>query len=236
MLKLLIYENNSRKVISLINKISDNCKQIQISHISTTFDDLLNILNSRYFDILILDFSSSLLKKFFEFLENNSLNIYKKSILLICDNCADFRNYINSFFVFSCRKNYSFIVQDLNKIFLRLIKSIHIELDVRNKIFNELNKLHYNYSYLGTKYLEDVIFEVYISGYNFDGNLLKSIYPILARKYNKSIDSIYSNIKQATRIMILDCPESIINSYFNYHYFISPKVKEIIFTVIKKIS
>ena len=107
--------------------------------------------------------------------------------------------------------------------------------NVRLKIRNELTYLNYNYSYNGTHYIEDVIFELYKIKNNFKGNLKKEIYPILSKKYNKSIDTIYGDIKVATKYMILDCKEEIILKYFNYSFFIVPKVKEIILTVLNKL-
>lgn len=107
--------------------------------------------------------------------------------------------------------------------------------NIKIKINNELKHLHYNFSYNGTRYLAEVIFEVYKQKDSHKDNLQKNIYPIIAKKYNKSINTIHGNIKQATKCMYLDCEESIINKYFNYSYFVKPKLKEIIFTILNKI-
>lgn len=96
-------------------------------------------------------------------------------------------------------------------------------------------KLNYNYSYKGTKYLEETILEIYKMNINFEGNLEKEIYPIIAEKHQKKMDTIYGNIKFATNHMIMDCKEEKLNQYLGYSYFEKPKVKEIIFKVLSKI-
>lgn len=90
-------------------------------------------------------------------------------------------------------------------------------------------------SYNGTKYLSEVILEVYKRKDLYIDNLNKCIYPIIAEKHNKSINTICGNIKQATNSMLLDCKEEIIMEYFNYTIFVKPKLKEIIFTIVNKL-
>ena len=66
-------------------------------------------------------------------------------------------------------------------------------------------------------------------------NLSKNIYPIIGKRYNKSANTIYCDIKQAVKAMYYDCEEETINEYFHYSYFMKPKLKEIIFTILRKI-
>ena len=43
----------------------------------------------------------------------------------------------------------------------------------------------------------------------------QDIYPIIARKYNKKIGSIKSNVIRATEAMYYNCEENTIKEYFN---------------------
>ena len=81
------------------------------------------------------------------------------------------------------------------------IKKINLE-QVKKQIHKELNEINYNYSYKGTKYLEETILEIYKKNLAFEGNLEKEIYPIIANKYKKKIETIYGNIKFATNHML----------------------------------
>lgn len=108
--------------------------------------------------------------------------------------------------------------------------------EVKNKINLELKQLNYNFSYHGTKYLAETIFEIYKVKDVFDGDLKNTIYPIIAKKHHTNVSTIYGNIKEATKSMILDCEEKTIQKYFDYSYFTTPKIKEIIFTILNKID
>lgn len=107
---------------------------------------------------------------------------------------------------------------------------------IRKKIRQQLSYLNFNYCNNGTKYLEETILEIYKEKYNFDGNLSKNIYPIIAKKYNKKVDTIYGNIKQATNYMLSECNKNIIISYLGYSYYVKPKVQEIIFAILNKLE
>lgn len=110
------------------------------------------------------------------------------------------------------------------------------EENIKNKIYKELKFLHYNMSYNGTRYLADTIYELFCRDIDLTDNLKKNIYPLVAKKYKKSVNTICGNIKQATKAMYLDCDEKIIMQYFNYSSSYFPKLKEIIFTILIKIS
>ena len=52
---------------------------------------------------------------------------------------------------------------------------------------------------------------------------------------NKTITTIYGNIKQAINNMIIDCEETQLIEYFSYSYFVKPKAKEIIYIILNKL-
>lgn len=103
------------------------------------------------------------------------------------------------------------------------------------QMFLTIKDSPYNFSYNGTRYLSETIFEIYKKEDFLIDNLKKDIYPIIAKRHNKSVNTICGNIKQATKCMCLDCDEKILNDYFCYSYFVKPKLKEIIFTILNKI-
>ena len=108
--------------------------------------------------------------------------------------------------------------------------------DLITKIDYELKHLNFNFSHYGTKYLRETIIEVYKVKQRFDGNLKKNIYPIIAKRYKKNVNTIYCNIKKAILSMYLECNEDRLLNYFNYSYITKPKVNEIIFTILNKID
>ena len=60
------------------------------------------------------------------------------------------------------------------------------------RIINELTNLGYEISHKGTIYLIDIIYTSYEKG--IVENLTKEIYPVIAKKYNQSINNIKSNV------------------------------------------
>ena len=105
-----------------------------------------------------------------------------------------------------------------------------------NNIINiELKKLKFDFSHIGTTYLKEVIINLYKLRDHFDGNLKENIYSVIAKKYNKKVNTIYCDIKQAVKSMLLKNDRSFIAEYFNYNYYYNPKINEIIFTILNKI-
>lgn len=105
----------------------------------------------------------------------------------------------------------------------------------RNKIIQELQYLNYNLKYNGTRYLAETILELHNKKEFFYDNLSRNIYPVIAKKYQKTVNNIKCNITQATKIMYYDCNQDILDNYFGINYNSQPKVKEVIFQVLNKI-
>lgn len=105
-----------------------------------------------------------------------------------------------------------------------------------DKIQLELKKLRFKLSYNGTRFLIDCIYNAYLIKEKVNINLSKDIFPILAKKYNKSINTIHGDIKSSINSMYYDCDSTILKEYFNYYQIEKPKLKELIFTVISKIE
>ena len=57
----------------------------------------------------------------------------------------------------------------------------------------------------------------------------------MAEKYNKSVNTIYGNIKQAINAMFFDCEERILEEYFKYSFVVKPKPTEIVYIILNKL-
>ncbi len=67
-------------------------------------------------------------------------------------------------------------------------------------------------------------------------NLEEDIYPIVARKYNKSMHNIKSNINKANDYMYKVCKKEILRKYFKFFDDTKPTVKNVIYTMLNKIG
>lgn len=107
---------------------------------------------------------------------------------------------------------------------------------IEYRISQELKKLNYNFSYIGTQYLLEILVLLYNNGYTSKIKLKKDVYPILAKKYKKSINNIKTNIINACDLMYYDCQLDIIEKYFGLVYNEKPTPKLIIATILEKLK
>ncbi len=63
----------------------------------------------------------------------------------------------------------------------------------------------------------------------------KEIYPIISKKYNKTINSIRINIFQTISIMYNEIEKKKLSNYFGYNVIAKPKTKEVIINILEKI-
>ena len=106
---------------------------------------------------------------------------------------------------------------------------------IKERIKDQLDLLSFNFSYNGTKFLSEVVYEIYTHRNKFHENLSKDIYPIIAEKYGKTVNTVKCDISHATKLMYYDCKEEVIMKYFNYKFPVKPRVKEVIFTIVNNI-
>ena len=104
----------------------------------------------------------------------------------------------------------------------------------KQRIIAELESISYNFKYRGTYYLIDAILEVQKSAESKIDSLQKDLYPIIAKKYGKTVHDIKNCISTATDSMYCDCNIDHLKKYFNLCQDEKPSIKRIIYTIANK--
>lgn len=229
MCKILICIDNMEKLHFIINSIYKNLNNIEIYQIVSSKEKIIKELDNREADIIIFCLDNiKLLKKILEYIENNSFEKY-------CIFISNKKN-INRI------KNYEYIYEFTNAdaYIGNIIKLLNEEF--KNSIYcainEELYNLKFNLNQCGTKYLAESILEIYnINDYD-NINLTQNIYPIIAQKYNKSVNNIKTNITKAYLNMFDHCSKEYLEYYLKLSIIENKKTKtnDLILGVIRHIS
>lgn len=231
MLNLLIIDNNQTSCKLLFNYISQNCFKIHIYSIADNISEGMDIINLGIVDIVIINLNSQT-NAIFERLKQispNYLEKYNKSFIVISN---DFRNLSSNKFIFTYMPfptTSSIIVSKLNELIQYKMKNFS-DLDLSIRINLELAYLGYNLSHNGTKYLSECISLMYYNEYI--ENLTKDVYPIIARRHNKSINTVKCNITNATNSMFYECNKNRLKRYFQFYSVVKPSTKLVIDTIL----
>lgn len=233
----MIIERNPKELDKIVNSICDKFQNIRVCHISYDDKKVLNILEKNIIDFILLDCKANEINdlKFVNYIQNKKLEQYKKSIIVKLDKTINLNDFNENRYIFSYTSDINTMYKDIRKLVLEQ-KETYNHKRIKNKIKEQLTYLSYNYSYSGTRYIEETILEIYKDRYNFDGNLSKNIYPIIAKKHNKTVDTIYGNIKQTTNYMLLECNKNRIMDYLGYGDYVKPKIQDIIFAIVNKLE
>lgn len=235
MLDMIVIAENKNNGIKLINKICANNKNIRFYSLFINQNEAINILEKVKVDFLILEinFENSFGKEILEYLIKNDKKEYFNSVIILSN-----RLITNNPFVFECL-NKPINIMKLFNCLNRLCdyKGCTDEsLVVRSKISNYLVYLNYNLSHFGTMYLIETIFEIYYKKDYLGDDIKNNIYSVLAKRYNKSINTIYTDIKQATASMYEKRNEKILVDFFKLKECRKPKVTQVIFTILNKLK
>ena len=110
------------------------------------------------------------------------------------------------------------------------------EREIENNIIKQVEYLHYNRTYKGTKYLQQSI-KIIIKNDDMDlSNLKKDVYSKIAIRNNTSVSNIKNNIEKATEQMYYECDHNILKKYFGFEEDMKPTVKMVIFTIASKVK
>ena len=237
MYNLLLIEEDLQQMKIIINYIGKKFNNIRIVNVSYELEECIELLKANDIDIIVLDsvYNKNTESELIKYIEKNNLYQYKKSIIVKTNKLKHKLNDKFNQYVLSYIDNIEEIEYVLELITNKEIKKINLE-QVKKQIHKELNEINYNYSYKGTKYLEETILEIYKKNLAFEGNLEKEIYPIIANKYKKKIETIYGNIKFATNHMLLECKEEKLIEYLGYDFYEKPKIKEIIYKILNNLK
>ncbi len=238
MLNMLVIIENKNIGIKLINKISKENNNIRLYSLCNSIDEAINILDSTVVDFIILELNHKNLfgTEILQYLLKKSKNEYFNSIIAITT-----QENIHNPFIFDYITTPVNITKLYNSIsnICNYKEESDTNLIIKNRIIKILKYLNYDLSHIGTKYLIETIYEIYHKKDYLGDNLKKNIYSILAKKYNKSINTIYGDIKQATKKMYENSDKKILIDFFCLEKLRKPKVTEVIFKtiyIIKKTS
>ncbi len=171
-----------------------------------------------------------------KYIESNKLEKFKNSIIVVSGEMNLILQIRNNPYLFSYIDKISGIEKILEEINSLIEIKENEKSSIEYKVCNELKILHYNFSYIGTKYLMETIILLYKNNKWEDIKLEKEIYPILSKKYKKSVNNIKTNIINATDLMYYDCSSDILNKYFRILDSQKPTPKAVISTITSKLK
>lgn len=234
MLNLLIIDKDVNHSMKLLNEFSKN-SEIKVYNVTDTLLDGIKLLNTGIIDITIINIDCTIdeITNSFKLISKSYIEKYKKSMIVLCSSLNELDS---NDFVYSFLKD----TENISKIYMKTCEIVENRFykinrfDLIAKINKELEYIGYNMSYTGTKYLSESIALIY-SNHDYSENLNKNIYPIIAKKYNKTVNNIKCSITCATTSMFYDCDETRLKNYFNFYTIIKPKPKVVIYTILNKI-
>lgn len=237
---LLIIEDDIVQSHFMANYICKEISNIRLYNIATTGKETLNIIKDKKINIIILDLNLPDMTgiDILNYIDKENIQGLDASIIIVTGEMELLRQVKNNKYIYtyySKVNGYETIINDIKNIVDEKQKTQKSDL-ITEQIKNELQKLKFNFSYIGTKYLYDCIKECYDREDIYNINLKSDIYPILAKKYNKTINSIKSCIFKSIVIMYCESSEQNLSDYFGYKIITKPKMKDIIFGVIQKIK
>ena len=188
-----------------MNIINDNDSNIKVTHIAVDGKETLEILKNSKIDIVLLDLKLPtfngiyILKK----LKEEKIDKYEQSIIVISGETEMMCDIKDKTYVYCVLDKLCSISTILDKIkeLVENKRQEKRELQAKNKIIKQLQYLNYNLSHKGTQYLIDAILIIYSRGEYDIFNLKEDVYPVIAKKYNRTIYNIKSDINTANDYM-----------------------------------
>lgn len=214
MLNCLIVSSDLRSVQYIINNILMNNSKVRLYNIASSIYKAINVLkiNSNNIDIIILDIKTNKVTKFLYLLENLNKKQYIDSVIILTANNS--KLYFNN-----CKHKYLQLNKSNSEIIINsidnLVKNKTNKNISKNIVINYLNQLGYNFSNLGTKYLLEILLML-LNGNIAKSPKLKTLYSMIAKKYNTNSHNIKCVITLATKNMNKNCKLKIKKSFLPY--------------------
>lgn len=187
---IVILNRDLHESIDILEKISRVYKECRVIYISNDEEKFRDFVQVNPFDTVIIE--DYFLKKFPEILN------YKVNKICLVDRFRQNKRYIAV-----SRNSDRALLDNIAKIISK--KSITNQ-KVRELIRKELEGLGYNFSLVGTQYLEEAINLIYMK--NCELNLEREVYSQLSKAHKKSVHTIKVNILNSTNSML---------DYFGYN-------------------
>lgn len=210
MYNILMIENTNTKSISLLNLISSELPDIRIFKITSDIHEISKVLKNNLANLILLD------KNIIDFkciIDCIKLYSYEDRLIIINDD----------------------ITSNIQKIKNFIFPDLKTDSALKQLINNELRNLNFDFSYLGTRYLSEAIYEAYYRCTDFDINLNVDIYPILSKKYGISINNIKSNIYYSTNMMYYDTEANQLSKNMGLNIDFKPKLRDIMVSILQKV-
>lgn len=240
MINILIADDNIYYAKTLLNIINnENREDIKVTHIAVDGKETLDILKNNKIDIVLLDLKMPIYDGLYILnkLEEEQKDKYKQSIIIISGEIEMLYKINNQPFVYYAFDKLCSISKIVDKI-NELVEDKNEEKRknmIKNKIVKQLQYLNYNLSHKGSQYLIEAILLIY-NMENYDIlNLKEDVYPIIAKRYNKSIHNIKCDINKANDYMYRVCKRERVRKYFKFFDDSKPTVKNVIYTILNKI-
>lgn len=229
MVNLLIVENDKNIFKDIINN-TFSISNIRISQIAYTAEEAIYIIKRYDIHMIIVNenLPDMIIQKFITII--NEVNNDTIKVVIILGKAQKGKVYkLSSGIIISMISNpidFNILRMELLQYSLIIDKNIIIY-----KICKELEKMDFKFCQYGTQYLIDTIYEVINNG-NIDINISKEIYPLVARKYNKSANTIHSGIKNT----FFSINRKLLKEYMNYYNETEIKLKDLIFAVAENVK
>ena len=240
MLNMLIVDDNMIYVKMLISTILKREENIKLIDIANNGEEALKILKESPVDIILLDLIMPKLdgRKLLNILENTNSFKLRQSVIVITGDSSAIGEVTSKTIVYDYLIK-PFSTDLLMKKINNLVKEKNViqkDVNLDKKILNELLKLGYNKTHLGTNYIKDCIKIDLIKYHGEAENITKQIYPILSAKYKKPIFSIKNNIIKATDYMYNEGEMNKTMQYFKFDFDCKPTLKTVIKTVLENVK
>lgn len=235
MLNILIIEPEINKCKNLVNTITNLKSLAKICVIVCSKSEAINMINNFDINIILLDLNDISNMDILDYISENNITKYYNSIMIFSNNLNVYNSlkpnkYVHS--IISNANNSKIVLHYLNKM---LSREGDFENDFKAKIDTELNYLGFNFSHRGTHYLRECIYHFYVFN-DHRTSLSKTIYPIIAEKYNATCNTIKCDIFQATNNCYYICDSAKLDKYFLQHFYSKPKTRDVIYAVLNHID
>lgn len=245
MINAILIENDISYGKKLISGLAVKNSNFRVCGITNNKKEILFLMDNIEIDIIIIDMPIDKCSPIMQLIEEKKK---QTSVILVLDKNVEINN---SYIDFLMNKKFDYniksddIYDDANKINSIIISKFDIyneninnktnENKVREKINKELAYLGYNLKHYGSKYIAETVYILFTTRDYCDENLEGNIYPVVAKKFGKTINNIKTNIKNATDMMYYECEEEKLMRYLGHCYCSKPKPKEVILNILKKI-